>query len=121
MKRLIGKTLIEIKGCEVGSEEIVFACESGEKFKMWHDQSCCESVLVEDVCGDILHLIGSPILEAEELSNEKEPENYEYSNNSYTWTFYRIATNRGVVVIRWLGESNGYYGEEVEFDQMLSK
>jgi hypothetical protein len=118
MKRLIGKRIKEIIGCSVGSEEIIFNCESGETFKMWHIQDCCEFVSVEDICGDISHLIGVPILEAEELSNEKEPENYEYNDDSYTWTFYRIATNRGVVIIRWLGESNGYYCESVDFAQI---
>lgn len=119
MKRLIGKVIKEIVGCSVGSEEVLFKCEDGVTFRMWHDQSCCENVTVEDVCGNIEHLVGMPVLEAEELSNEKEPENYDYVNDSHTWTFYRIATNRGVVVLRWLGESNGYYGEEVEFEQVL--
>lgn len=120
MKSLIGKTITEIIGCEVGSDEVLLKCASGENFKMWHDQDCCESVVIEDICGDINHLIGMPILEAEELSNAKEPTEYEYNDDSHTWTFYRIATNRGVVVIRWLGESNGWYSESVEFKQVTS-
>lgn len=59
---------------------------------------------VVDVCGDIKNLVGAPLLMAEESSESME---------SGTWTFYEFATVKGSVTIRWLGESNGYYGEEV--------
>lgn len=108
---LLGKTFTNIKG-GAGDDEIHFIGD--ESFTMTHFQDCCESVNVEDVCGDMADLIGSPITFAEEVTNADEPPNYEYDDYSYTWTFYKLGTAKGSVTIRWLGQSNGYYGESVD-------
>lgn len=68
--------------------------------------------------GDLNDLVGSPILMAEESTNRKEhPPDFKHPNglDSFTWTFYRFATVKGYVNVRWLGESNGYYSESVSF------
>ena len=88
-----------------------FVCAEGE-FTFYHDQDCCECVRIYDIVGDIDDLIGSPMLVAEEVSGES-PSGWEGSDESYTWTFYKFATIKGYVDIRWLGESNGYYSESV--------
>ncbi len=111
---LVGKTILSIGSMDVGSDSCTFVCDDGSEFIMYHDQNCCESVSIEDIEGAILDLIGSPIVLAEEASNIEDPPAPEHAE-SYTWTFYRIATSKGFVVIRWLGESNGYYGESVDF------
>jgi hypothetical protein len=114
---LVGEVMVSITG-KVGGEEIVFTSEKGDIYRMYHSQDCCESVEVEDICGDLDDLIGSPIVQAEESSNNEWPEGVkppEYKEDSFTWTFYRIATAKGLVVIRWYGSSNGYYSESVDF------
>lgn len=115
---LIGKTITEIHGMEEGSDSITFTCTDGEKFAMLHVQDCCESVSINDVEGEVSDLIDSPIVIAEEVCSDDYPAPSSDYVDSYTWTFYRLATVRGFVVLRWLGESNGYYSEGVDFGRI---
>lgn len=114
---LLGKTLVEINGLIKESEEIIFKCSDKKKYIMYHDQRCCESVYIEDICGDKNDLIGNPILEAEEISDADLPAPDGYCPDSYTWTFYKLSTIKGSVTIRWYGSSNGYYSESVCFSE----
>ena len=98
--------------------EIIFNCESGNVFLMHHIQDCCESVYIEDICGDPKDLIGSIVLNAEEVSNYEPPKGIEDGAESFTWTFYKLDTTKGSITIRWYGESNGYYSESVDFEQI---
>jgi hypothetical protein len=112
IEELIGKILINIDN---ESDEIVFHTEAGEIWRMNHCQDCCESVTVEDICGDLEDLLNTPIVQAFEKTNSDENPpgvTLEYQD-SFTWTFYTLATIKGTVTIRWYGESNGYYSEEV--------
>lgn len=109
---LVGEVLTKVTNT---GNEIVF--EAGDrKWVLYHDQDCCESVYVEDVVGDLEDLVGSVILEAEEVEDSAGPlPKREYKADSETWTFYKLATNKGRVTIRFYGSSNGYYSESVSF------
>ena len=109
---LKGKILKDIK--IEGTESILFIDKDDIEYEMFHDYDCCENVYIEDICGDINNLIGSKIIMAEEVINrDLSPLNK--FDESYTWTFYKFATVKGYVTMRWYGESSGYYSEEVDF------
>jgi len=111
---LLGTTLKQI---ELDHYEILFILDDGRSFKMTHYQDCCENVYVEDIIGDINSLLNSPIMMAEKSTNYDNPKKG-FHEDSYTWTFYKLATVKGYVTIRWYGESNGYYSEEVEIEEI---
>lgn len=110
---LFGKTLVGVE--KVDNDLIIFRTSDGEEYRMYHSQDCCESVAIEDICGSLDDLVGSPLLMAEEVSNSENPGPLDELDDSYTWTFFKFATVRGSVTIRWYGASNGYYSERVDF------
>jgi hypothetical protein len=113
---LQGKTLVNVQGLEQGSDKVTFICTDGAEFVMYHSQDCCECVDIDDVCGDVEDLKNAEILVAAERTSLENPEGVKKEDqDSFTWTFYILSTNKGSVTIRWYGESNGYYSESVDF------
>jgi hypothetical protein len=114
-KDLVGKVLSDVRNNN--NEEIIFVTEDGESYKLYHSQDCCESVTVEDIAGDLKDLVGSPITKAEESESRENPPGVDMGayQESFTWTFYQLATVNGYVTIRWYGSSNGWYSESVSF------
>lgn len=115
MSRLVGQTLAEVTVIHSGDvpdkqDAIVFRCETGSSLKMTHAQDCCETVVIEEISGELSDIVGSPILVAEERTSDKSDNDY----GTDTWTFYTLRTVKGTVDIRWHGSSNGYYSERVD-------
>ena len=82
------------------------------RWALYHDQDCCESVLVESVDGDPADLVGAYVTTAEEAS-ENAPDT---EDGVGAWTFYKLCTPKGDLTIRWYGTSNGFYSTSVDLE-----
>ena len=114
ISKMVGLTFSKVE--EYGDEELRFYLSEDDYFVFYHSQSCCERVYIEDICGDLEDLVGVPLLQAEEVDSDNDRPLSEY-HESYTWTFYKFATIKGYVTVRWYGHSNGYYSEHVSCER----
>lgn len=105
-----------------GFSKLSFYFTNNTVLDFYHDQSCCESVRIIDITGDLSDLIGHPLTMSEKTVNPgvEDPDD---EDKSSTATFYKFATIKGYVDVRWLGESNGHYSESVdeEFNYIFDK
>ena len=112
IETLKGQILSDIE--VIGNEEIIFITDNGLRYRLYHEQICCETVGIAEIHGDLKDLIGSELVCVECRESNRETD---YGSSS-TWTFYVFSTIKGYVTIRWVGESNGYYSESVDFEQI---
>lgn len=114
LKELLGKTLQEVI-VDRKDESVLFVVSDKEKYKMYHDQDCCEKVVIESIVGDVNDLIGSPLVMAESVTEDGQ----RWVGYSSTWTFYKFATVKGYVTVKWFGVSDGYDSEDVSLERVL--
>lgn len=110
LEPLLGQVMLDVYQ---ENDTIVFCRDDNEVWALEHSQNCCEHVYVEDVVGDLADLEGSPLTMAEEATRDGSNEDGA-PDTSVTWTYYRFATAKGYVTIRFCGSSNGYYSERVD-------
>lgn len=113
---LVGEVLTHIDVSE-SNEEIRLTTQSGRIILIYHDQDCCESVKIEDTEGDWHSLIGKVLIETkkEEYPQGDPPPEYP---DSWTRTVLKFRVDDATVISRWIGESNGYYSESVDIEDI---
>lgn len=109
LEAFIGRVAIAVRGMEVHSELVEIYFSNFTRLCLFHRQDCCESVCVVDVAGEPGDLLGSELrmCEAVDSSAAEPPEH----PDSWSATWFKFRTIKGDITLRWLGESNGYYGE----------
>jgi len=109
---LVGEVLTHIDTDEKNNE-IMLTTESGKIIKIFHDQDCCETVAIEDTEGEWHKLVGKVIVEA-----SKDEKQGECDYGSITETTLKFRVDDATVISRWIGESNGYYSESVDIEDV---
>lgn len=113
---IVGKTVAKVSGLKKHSDQVDFTTTDGVEYTMFHERDCCEVVWLEDVPEDAEELLtNATVLRAEVAVNPPESPNGPDDGDSHTYTFYRLQTTKGPLVLRWHGQSNGYYSESVSF------
>lgn len=100
-----------IRDIRIRADEVEIETDAGT-FRLYHDQDCCESVLVQSVVGDRESVTGSPITLAEEDSVCGE------GSYGESWTdtkFFLEAAGKRLEIV-FHGESNGCYREGVDIE-----
>lgn len=131
IKRLIGKTLTHFELIQHRQGDfrdlIIFIEDNGTQWGVYHNWECAEPVTIVSNLSAIINL---PITQAEAIHNIQQDVNSEDVNyipdldkyarptRSQTW-IYKLGTQKGSVIIRWYGKSNGYYSEEVLFNKII--
>ena len=105
-----GKTIVEVVGLKKQEESVVLKLGDKSELEFYHEYSCCEDFWLEDFEFSGKGIVGAKILDVL-LVSEKQEVTYD---GSMTWTFYKIQTDKGELFMRWCGESNGYYSEDVD-------
>lgn len=111
VSNLKGKTLTDVN---YSQDCLFFKCSDDSEYEMSHQQDCCEHVRLIDGFDDLKKLIGDEIKFAQESTQKRAP-----NGNSETWTFYKLSTLNASATLRWHGESNGYYSEDVDFNWIV--
>lgn len=109
---LVGKTLTKVE-ISPDRDEANFYCNDGTRYKMYHTQGVCETVVINDISGNIEDLLESPILNAIKRVDVRKQIVDEYNN--FLLIFFKLVTAKGQVVIRWYSEADGYSPYDVDF------
>lgn len=117
---MVGKTFFEV----ISDGETLMFRNEDETYYFNHNQDCCECVAIEDIAGELSDLVGYPLTMAEVSESENDsalPPPDGRGGDSYTWTFYKFATVKGYVTVRFFGDSNGFYSETVTIHNVKNK
>ena len=118
---LKGLTVKTIDAFE-GGGDIMITTNCGRQFRFTHFQDCCEHVDIYSIDGDLKRLEGFRLVDVQ-METVDEPEGWADSDeakwaDSYTFTDVVFKTNAQTICVKWFGESNGYYSEGVDFEEL---
>lgn len=92
---------------------------SAHKWRLKHYQSCCEGVDFHSSNGT---WPAGPITSASFVESDECPSfinGWESYDSSHTWTALTLSDGIDMITLAFLGESNGYYSEDVSLEYLM--
>lgn len=86
------------------------------KWRLKHYQNCCEGVDFHSSTGT---WPAGPITSADFVESDEAPvfvRDWEPCNSFHTWTTLTLSDGIDMITLAFLGESNGYYSEDVNLE-----
>ena len=116
-KELLGQEIIQIALDTVTDcRRLILVLKNGDCVVMQGDPDEMSCVRLEDIAGDWADILNQEILQAEEAVSKTKD-----GDGSATWSFYKLATIKGSITLRWCGSSNGYYSESVDLHFLTAR
>lgn len=109
LESMVGKTFSLVHSYRLDGDDFLCFEHAQGTIMFYYDHDCCAKCDIESIDGDLHDLAGSPLVMAEVVTEKGDAGD----DGSCTWSFYKFATAKGYVTVRWYGSSNGYYSEEV--------
>jgi len=113
---LVGEILTHID-VDADNEEILLTTQSGRRFRVYHNQNCCENVNIVDTEGEWHTLLNKKLVEVKHTEYDDGVPPYD-GCESYTKTAILFRVDDATVISRWVGTSNGYYSETVDLAEI---
>lgn len=100
-------------------DNVLYLCTALGVFVIRHTRDCCEDVWLVDDGEKLADMVGDYLVKIRiDVSPQGTPEGR--IDESSTWTFVTIQTLKDSYTFRWYGESNGYYSETVQLDDITT-
>jgi hypothetical protein len=99
--------------CAVVLDNALYIFTSHQVILIRHVRECEEEVYIANDTESLSNIVGSYLREIRVTTEKKSLENV-----STTWTFVNIQTDKDSCNLRWVGESNGYYSETVQVEDI---
>ena len=96
-------------------DDVLYILTTYRVFALRHVRNCCEAVWLADGADEIENMVGEEI---RKIRIDVSPKGTD--EQSITWTFVNIQTNRDSYNLRWVVESNGYYSETIQLDDLTN-
>lgn len=113
INEMIGKTIVKI--VNVNDDCLYFYLENGDYYMFLHkdDDDCHGDVRIESICGSLHNILNSPLTVAKAtyscgLTDDIDNFLPDWKQETCTWSFYKFATDKGCITVRWFGTSTNY-------------